>query len=63
MSDPGDRPEEKEDDEAQAPLWMVTMSDINTLLMTFFIILFSLLVVQRNKSLRLSTQVRPTGSR
>ena len=59
----GDLPpiEKEEEDEPQAPLWMVTMSDMNTLLMTFFVILFSFLVIERNKYLRLSDQPQPTG--
>ncbi|MHC4605412.1 MAG: OmpA/MotB family protein [Planctomycetota bacterium] len=34
----------KKQKEESAPLWMVTMSDMNTLMMTFFIILFSMMV-------------------
>ena len=33
----------KEEQEAGAPLWMVTMGDMNTLLMTFFVVLFSMM--------------------
>ena len=36
-------PKKKEEKEAGAPLWMVTMSDMNTLLMTFFVIMFSMM--------------------
>ena len=48
-------PEKEEEQDEGAPAWMVTMGDMNTLLMTFFIVLYSMLVVQRNQYKKLST--------
>ncbi|MHC4605413.1 MAG: OmpA/MotB family protein [Planctomycetota bacterium] len=53
-------PAKKEEEEEGAPLWMVTMSDMNTLLMTFFIILFSLMVLERNRYLRVENDPEST---
>ncbi len=39
----------KETKDGKAPLWMVTMGDMTILLMTFFIILFSLSVMKREQ--------------
>jgi flagellar motor protein MotB len=43
------------------PAWLTTMSDMNTLLMTFFIMLFAMMSRDRTKFLRLGDQLEQMG--
>lgn len=51
----------KKPEKAGTPLWMTTMSDMNTLLMTFFILLFSLQVKDEARYKKIEGILREMG--
>lgn len=48
--------------DATTPFWMLTMGDMNMLLLTFFITLISFLLLDKAKYLKLQEEVRRMGS-
>lgn len=51
-----------QDEEASAPFWMVTMGDMNMLLLTFFVLLFSMLTMDKVKYIKLEEDLRAVGT-
>jgi flagellar motor protein MotB len=46
------------EEDATAPFWMVTMGDMNMLLLTFFVLLFSMLTLDKVKYIKLTENLK-----
>ena len=49
-------------EEANAPFWLLTMGDMNNLLLLFFIALFALMVTDKGKYMKLQEKLKQMGS-
>jgi len=51
-------PHEEEEEEEVAPFWMISFSDMMTLLLTFFIMLYSISTLNQEKAAEISTSMQ-----
>lgn len=51
-----------QDEDASAPFWLLTMGDMNNLLMVFFIMLFSMLTMDKVKYIKLEEDLKAVGT-
>lgn len=49
-------------EDASAPFWLLTMGDMNNLLLLFFIALFALMVTDKGKYMKLDEKIKQMGS-
>ncbi len=56
-------PSRIKEEDAQAPFWLLTMGDMNNLLMCFFIMLVSFMIVDKSKYLKLQEDMEAMGGR